>query len=215
MKSWWRRLVGLGFRLLYNELAWTYDAVSWLASLGRWRRWQQSALGFLPPTGRVLEIASGPGHLLADLARAGYGAVGLDPSPAMLRQARRRLAAQGLEAELCQGRADSLPLAPASLDAVVTTFPTSFVYETAWMGQAARGLRPGGRLVVVEMASFQGRKPLERGLEGLYRVTGQRGPAPDLAALLNAAGLTTRQQRVEVADTTVFLVVADKPPGLG
>ncbi|MCB9446672.1 MAG: class I SAM-dependent methyltransferase, partial [Ardenticatenaceae bacterium] len=43
----WKKLIRFGFRLLYNELAWTYDAVSWLVSLGDWRSWQQAALPFV------------------------------------------------------------------------------------------------------------------------------------------------------------------------
>jgi hypothetical protein len=45
---WWR-LVRFGFRLLYNEMAFTYDAVSAVVSLGEWRSWQRAALNFLPP----------------------------------------------------------------------------------------------------------------------------------------------------------------------
>jgi ubiquinone/menaquinone biosynthesis C-methylase UbiE len=67
MRALWRRIVVLGFRLLYHELAWSYDLVSWLASRGLWRRWQQAALAYLPVEGRFLEVGFGPGHLLLDL----------------------------------------------------------------------------------------------------------------------------------------------------
>ena len=82
MKQLWRRLVAFGFRLLYNELAWLYDPVSRLVSKGQWRRWVRALWPWLPASGRVLEVGSGPGHLLADLAAAGYEATGLDPSVA-------------------------------------------------------------------------------------------------------------------------------------
>ena len=76
MKLWFT-LVGFGFRLLYNEFAWTYDGVSWLVSLGDWRRWQVAALPFI--VGRdVLEIGHGPGHMLLALQNAGFAVVGLD-----------------------------------------------------------------------------------------------------------------------------------------
>ena len=91
----WGRLVRFGFRLLYNELAWSYDMVSWAVSLGSWRRWQIGSLRFV--TGRdVLEIAHGPGHMLSELSTRGFRVTGCDLSPAMGKQAKRRLQQAGL-----------------------------------------------------------------------------------------------------------------------
>jgi len=210
MRSAWRRLVAFGFHLLYHELAWLYDPVSWLASLGLWRRWQQAALAFLPPEGFILEVGFGPGHLLADLAGRGYRPVGLDLSPAMVRQAARRLRRQGLAVPLCRGSALALPFAPQTFEAVVVTFPTPYVYAPQWGPQLCRVLKPGGRAVIVEMTVICRRDPAARGLESLYGLTGQRGPAPDLAALLEAAGLRARHESVGVEGSVVRLVVAEK-----
>jgi ubiquinone/menaquinone biosynthesis C-methylase UbiE len=205
----WRRLVILGFRLLYNELAWLYDPVSWAVSLGRWRKWQKSIWPYLPLDGRVLEVGSGPGHLLADLAESGHESLGLDLSPAMLRLARRRLQRLGLSARLCGGRAQALPFAAQAFDAVVLTFPTPFVYDPAWLPQLRRVLKPSGRLIVVEMASFDAHTPGLWLLEWLYRITGQRGPVPDLPQLLGAVGLSARRESLPVDGTSVSLVVAE------
>jgi hypothetical protein len=49
--SLWWRLVRFGFRLLYNEFAFSYDLVSKVVSLGAWRCWQQSALKHLNDDG--------------------------------------------------------------------------------------------------------------------------------------------------------------------
>lgn len=235
IRALWRRIIAFGFRLLYNELAWTYDLVSWLVSRGLWRRWQRTALDYLPAGGRVLEVGFGPGHLLVELAEGGRRAhggrhlvggrqivggrhivggrrhiVGLDLSPAMLRQARGRLGRHGLDAGLVRGRARALPFAGAAFEAVILTFPTPFVYDPAWLRELARVLREGGRLVVVEQAEFAGQGPANRFLEWLYGVTGQRGPAPDLPARLEAAGLAARRETVAVDGTVVGLVVAEK-----
>jgi SAM-dependent methyltransferase len=85
----WIKLIRFGFRLLYNELAWTYDAVSWLVSLGHWRQWQRAALPFVMGQ-RVLEIGHGPGHMLAALRAQGVNVIGLDLSPFMGQMARQR-----------------------------------------------------------------------------------------------------------------------------
>jgi ubiquinone/menaquinone biosynthesis C-methylase UbiE len=210
MKALWRRLVIFGFRLLYNELAWLYDPVSYVVSQGKWRQWQATLWPYLPARGRVLEVAPGPGHLLVRLAMGGYEAVGLDLSPAMLRLARRRLRRRGLTVPLCRGRAEALPFAPGRFDAVVVTFPTGFAYDPRWIGQLPRLLKEDGRLVMVDTSRFAAGTLAQRLLEWLYRITGQRGPAPDLAAPLEAGGLRARQEWVEVGNTAARLLVAQR-----
>ena len=209
--SAWARLIAFGFRLLYNELAWLYDPVSWFVSLGRWRRWQQTALAYLPASGSILEVGFGPGHLLSDLAVAGHLPFGLDLSRHMLRLAQRRLRRRGMAANLVRGRAGALPFAARAFDAVVLTFPTPFVYDPAWIRHLERVLKPGARLVVAESSFFARRTLPARFLEWLYRITGQRGPVPDLPGLLSQVGLQARRKSVAVGSSTVRLIVADKP----
>ncbi len=214
MKILWRRLIAFGFRLLYNELAWLYDPVSWLASMGLWRRWQRTALEFLPaPGARVLELGIGPGHLLAELAARGYRAAGLDLSRAMVRRAGRRVRCLGLPgAVVCRGRAGALPFAAGSFDAALATFPTAYIADPASLHGLAWVLRPGGRLIVVEEAVLSRRGLVSRLLEWLYRITGQRGPgAPGLAARLEAAGFRAWCETLPVEGTAVRLVLAETP----
>ena len=64
----WRSLLRFGFRLLYHELAWTYDLVSRVVSLGQWRTWQRTALEHLAARrgDPILELAHGTGDLQID-----------------------------------------------------------------------------------------------------------------------------------------------------
>jgi ubiquinone/menaquinone biosynthesis C-methylase UbiE len=206
---WWR-LIALGFRLLYNELACFYDPVSWTVSMGRWRRWQQTVWTYLPPAGRILEVGPGPGHLLVDLLSAGYQPFGLELSLAMLRLVRQRFGRLSLAIPLCRGDAGSLPFAPGAFDAVVATFPTAYVYDPDYLGEVARVLRPGGRLVIVQMAYFERQGFLSHPLAWLYKITGQSGPGPDLAQLLSQAGLKAWHDTVAVDGSVVGLVLADR-----
>lgn len=173
LKRLWWRLVRLGFRLLYNEMAWSYDVVSWLASLGAWRQWQRTALPHVCGP-RVLEIAHGPGHMLLSLVAEGYEVTGLDLSPAMGRIARRRLRARGAEPRLVRGRAQALPFATHHFDTLLSTFPTAFVADPLTMGEAYRVLRPGGRFLIVPEGHLTGRSFLHRFVNWLYTITGQR-----------------------------------------
>ncbi|MBN1657807.1 MAG: class I SAM-dependent methyltransferase [Anaerolineae bacterium] len=207
-RLWWR-LIAWGFRLLYDDLAWVYDPVSWVTSLGLWRCWTHTAVAFLPEQGHLLEVAFGPGHLLAHLAGAGYHVTGLDVSRGMLRLAARRLRKYGLDASLVRGRAEVLPFAPASFDAVVLTFPTPFVYDPTWLLHVRRVLRPGGRLIVVEEARCDRAGTAGRLLEWAYTVTGQRGTPPDLPKRLEEADFRARRERVEVEQTAVGLVIGN------
>lgn len=170
----WKKLVNFGFRLLYNELAWTYDIVSWLVSLGDWRAWQQAALPFVQGPD-VLEVGHGPGHMLLALRQAGFQVVGLDLSPYMGRQAQKRLGDGPIP--LIRGNVLALPLETAVFDTVLATFPTDYIVDPMALLNVSRVLRGNGRFVIIPEGHLTGRGPLNRFIEWLYTITGQRaGP---------------------------------------
>jgi ubiquinone/menaquinone biosynthesis C-methylase UbiE len=196
------------FHLLYNQLAWIYDGVSWVVSLGRWRRWQRAVIPRL--TGkRVLEVAFGTGNLLIDLAEAGYHTYGFELSPSMVRIARRKLKRRGLAVPLCRGRAQMLPFADESFDSVVVTFPTEFMFDPASLGEMSRVLRPGGRLVIVPGAYFH--NPLARLLvAGIYVIASQRGSQPAWEGLLNGTDMSVSYKEDRDTISAVQVIVAIK-----
>ncbi len=204
----WKRFVQFGFRLLYHEMAWSYDLVAWGVSGGQWRAWGQAALPHLVGQ-RVLELGHGPGHLLVALAQREFCPVGLDLSPHMGRLARWRLRRAGLAVPLTRGRAQALPFATHSLDSVLVTFPTQYIVDPATLAQVRRVLRPGGRLVVVVGAQLSGRGPFSRFVEWLYKITGQREMMPAWDAPFVAAGLSARQIQVEMQRSLVHLLIAE------
>lgn len=211
-QAWWG-LVRFGFRLLYNEMAWTYDWVSWLVSLGDWRSWQRAAIGFVrvPPGTRVLELAHGTGNLQVDLRTAGLTAVGYDLSSYMGRIARRKLLRYRIRPDLVRGRAERLPFADGCFPAVVSTFPTEFIVEPETLAEVHRVLMPGGRLVVVVSGTLTDGGFVRALLEAAYRVTGQRGPWPDgLVARFVEAGFVLKQASVTYRRSRVLLLIAEK-----
>jgi hypothetical protein len=128
IKALWWRLVRIGFRLLYNEMAWTYDLVSRVVSLGHWRRWQRASIGHLKvsPSDPILELAHGTGNLQIDLANERLHAVGLDLSPTWVAspEAGWKAAPAGTPGTR---KRSQLPFATGHFKAVVSTFPTEFI----------------------------------------------------------------------------------------
>jgi ubiquinone/menaquinone biosynthesis C-methylase UbiE len=216
----WVALVGFGFRLLYNELAWTYDVVSWLASLGEWRRWQLAALPFV--AGRdVLEIGHGPGHMLLALQNGRFQATGLDLSPAMGRLAQKRTQRT---VPLVRGRVQEMPFATAVYDTVLSTFPTEYIVDPATLTAVYRILRENGRLVIVPEGHLTGDGWLLRFIEWLFVITGQREqpipaegeteerPSPRLPYQQRFvdAGFTVRFETIRLERSVLTVVIAEK-----
>lgn len=172
---WWN-LVRFGFRLLYNEMAFSYDAVSWLVSLGQWRCWQRSSMQFLPDvnTGHILELAHGTGNLQIDLKLSGYQTVAFDLSPYMGRIAKRKLTKLNMAQTFVQGSAFQLPFADRSFSAIVSTFPTDFIVQQQTLDEAYRILKVDGKLIVVLNGILTGKGIVKSFLEWLYQITGQR-----------------------------------------
>jgi ubiquinone/menaquinone biosynthesis C-methylase UbiE len=100
--------------------------------------------------GDVLELAVGTGLNLAHFP-PGIRLTGIDFSPAMLELAKRRAAEIGREADLRIGDAEQLEFDDASFDTVVCTYSLCTIPDDRKaVSEAARVLRPGGRLVLAE-----------------------------------------------------------------
>lgn len=96
----------------------------------------------------VLELGSGTAYFSAWLARRGARPVAVDLSPAQLATAARCQAATGIVFPLLEANAEAVPLPDRSFDLVVSEYGASVWCEpSAWVSEAARLLRPGGRLV--------------------------------------------------------------------
>ncbi len=166
-------LLRLGFRLLYQEMAWSYDAVSWLVSFGAWQDWQRAALPYIKGP-NVLEIGHGPGHMLLALDQAGFDVTGVDLSPQMACLSRRRLRDGGATVPLLRAMAQHLPFRARAFDSVLATFPTEYIVARETLAAVHRVLGDNGRLVIVPFARLSGQSMPVRFVEWLYRITGQR-----------------------------------------
>jgi len=128
----------------------------------------------VPPTADsdVLDVATGTGNVAIRAARSGARVVGLDLTPELLPDARRRAAEQGVSVEWVEGDAEALPFADESFDLVVSAFGVQFAPRHEIVArELARVLRPGGRIGLVNWAP--------QGMIGeLLKTVGRYMPAP-------------------------------------
>lgn len=210
-----RKFMKFFYHHFYHRFAWTYDFVAAIVSVGRWRDWGRAALPHVRGP-RVLEIGFGPGHLLVELKRMGLPVIGLDESWQMIRHARANLQRKKLPAALLRGYAQNLPFANSSLDSVLCTFPSEYIADKRTQAELLRILKPGGRLVLLPMASISSPTPPDRVAKWLFHVTGQ---AADLSKSREAfygnifiqAGFRVQVIRTELRNSAVMILLAEKP----
>ena len=125
--------------------AWLQEEITW-GSFGVPER-DVRALGDVDGLD-VVELGCGTAYFSAWLARLGARPVGVDPTPAQLDTARSLQAELGLEFPLVEAGAEAVPLPDGSLDLALSEYgaPT-WCEPERWVPEAARLLRPGGRLV--------------------------------------------------------------------
>ena len=115
----------------------------------------QKALGDRP-VGRLLDVGTGTGRMIELLGPSAIQATGIDKSSEMLRLARVKLEAAGIPSSLRQADMYALPLADGSADSVVIHQVLHYAHNpAAALAEAARVLRPGGRLLVVDFTAHE------------------------------------------------------------
>jgi demethylmenaquinone methyltransferase / 2-methoxy-6-polyprenyl-1,4-benzoquinol methylase len=198
-------------RAMFDRIARVYDLMNSVMTAGLHHRWRERAadLAALGPGDRALDVACGTGDLAVELARrvgASGKVVGSDFSEAMLERARQKSGAVQWE----WANALELPYPDGGFDAATVGFGArNFSDLDRGLAEMARVVRPGGRVVVLEITTPQ-RPPLstffsiwfDRVIPALGRLAGdpdayaylpssvKRFPAPEpLAGRMAAAGL--------------------------
>jgi ubiquinone/menaquinone biosynthesis C-methylase UbiE len=140
----------------YTWFAGFYDVI--VKMLPVWRKWIGQALPNIQGQ-KVLEVSFGTGYLLTQYASQ-YETFGLDYNRSLIKTARRNLAHCNLSVPVCQASVEALPYPSNHFDTIVNTMAfTGYPNGRKAIGELHRVLKPGGRLVMVDIGyPISGRK---------------------------------------------------------
>jgi SAM-dependent methyltransferase len=133
---------------------------NWSATEPTWGTWAipESEVRMLPPdlAGMdAIELGCGTAYVSAWLARRGAKPIGIDNSAGQLATARAFQQEFGVEFPLIHGNAERVPLPDGSFDFAISEYGAAIWCDPyAWVPEAARLLRPGGRLAFLGNHTF-------------------------------------------------------------
>lgn len=198
------------FRHLYSTLAWSYDLVANLSSMGQWWAWGRTVLPKLPPQ-PALELGHGTGRLLQETCRLGLQVYAIDASRQMGAITAQRMRALNCPIQIACARAQDLPFPDRHFAAIYATFPSEYIFDPSTLQEAFRVLRNGGKLIVVGVAVIHGRSVVDRLAGWLYTVTGQSAePGDQWRNPLAEAGFEPRLERIWLPQAQVIHFVGVK-----
>jgi demethylmenaquinone methyltransferase / 2-methoxy-6-polyprenyl-1,4-benzoquinol methylase len=137
---------------MFDRIAGVYDAMNSVMTAGLHHRWRERAadLARVGPGTRALDVATGTGDLAIALARRGGEVVGSDFSEGMLERARAKSGSVVWE----QANALALPYPDDAFDAATVGFGArNFSDLRGGLSEMTRVVRPGGRVVVLEITT--------------------------------------------------------------
>ena len=136
------------FDNFYTRTARLYDLG--VKILPMWKTWLKRALPHIQGR-RVLEVSFGTGYLLMQYASR-FETHGVDINARMLAVAKRNLEKRGMCADLKQGNVEQLPYLDEYFDTVISTMALSgYPDGERAMSEIRRVLRPGGRLILIDV----------------------------------------------------------------
>lgn len=178
------------FDRLYHQLAFSYDIVANLVSLGRWQQWIFQIIPFIQGK-HILEIGFGPGHLFNRMITESVGKIyiGIDESRQMIELTKRRLTRNNhtgshqVTGTLVRGMSQSLPFQSSFFDTIISTFPASYIFDMQTIREIHRSLKPGGICVILFSVQITGKGLIHRFIKFLFTITNE-SPSPSIVEAL-------------------------------
>lgn len=147
-------------RVMFNDIAPTYDRLNHILSLDIDRLWRKRVVRIVRKLGakHIMDMATGTGDLAIALAKKIDGATiyGADFSSEMLAVAKQKIEQLGLaeRISLTECNAENIPLADEAVDAATVAFGVrNFEHQREALTEIKRTIRRGGHLVVLEFSN--------------------------------------------------------------
>ena len=151
----------------FDKIAKTYDRLNHIMTLGLDRRWRKLAASEIRDSRskiqnskfkiQNLDVACGTGDLSIELLRRGFSVTGIDLSEEMLEIAKQKTASANFQLSIINfqlANAEALPFPDDSFDAVTCAFGIrNFVHLEKGLEEMTRVLKPGGRMVILELST--------------------------------------------------------------
>ena len=165
------RLLLAVFPLLYSRLQLFHEPAGRALFGDAWHQRRMNCLGQAGEAGSILEIGAGEGRLIHECGRRMIFVRGVEPSGDM------RSSATNRQVVLVPGMAQDIPIARASIDLAVATYPGSWIFDDGTWTEIDRVLAPEGRVWVLLGGTY------ERGPGAFFR-------SPMLRLAYGGAGVT-------------------------
>jgi len=175
----------------YSMLARPYDIG--VKALPVWKTWLKRAIPHIKGP-RVLEVSFGTGFLLTQYAGE-FDTDGIDYNEKMVAVASENLKRKGIAARLRQGNVEALPYENDTFDCIVNTMAFSgYPDGHRAMSELHRVLKPGGRLVIIDVDFPADRNRLGMGATHLWAALGDL--IRDLGKLLHECGFDYTEEEI-------------------
>src|SRR3954451_7727712 len=146
------RLAESQVEAMFDRIASVYDLMNRVMTVGMDERWRGRAVDLAASPARALDVATGTGGRAIELRRRGADVVGVDFSEGMLEIARKKAP----EIEFRTGNALALDFPDNEFDAATVGFGArNFDDLDRGLSEMARVVRPGGKVVVLEITNPQ------------------------------------------------------------
>lgn len=207
----------LFFKYLYHQLAWSYDLIAYVVSLGQWARWVFTSIGYLDQQ-PVLELGFGTGQLQRVLLEKNFAIYGIDESRQMVEYTQKKLGKAGVQPNIARAVSQRLPFRANFFGAVVSTFPAEYIFSAETISEMKRVLIPGGKAVICPVAWITGKSIQQKMAARLFRITNESpplhellsGPVNEYLEQLAGYGFEASCDLVQLEASQVLVILARK-----